>query len=162
MHFQGGMSMKQHQQFGFGGLQLLMVAAAIGLVSLVAMPKYNAAMTKAKITEAFNLAGESKRKLSEFYMVNNRFPRSMREADAMKTTTVTPPEYVSEMVVEPESLDHDIVVKVYLNNGVAENPTGVDQFIYIAGDQPSGSSMLEWSCGGIGLDAGLLPENCKG
>ncbi len=39
--------MNSHQS-GFGVMQVLLVVVAIGLLSLFAVPKYNAAMTKAK------------------------------------------------------------------------------------------------------------------
>ena len=64
----------KNQQLGFGGLQVILVVAVIGIMSVVAVPKYKSFIGKAKITEAFNIAGESKRKLSEFYMVNGGLP----------------------------------------------------------------------------------------
>jgi hypothetical protein len=67
------------------------------------------------------------------------------------------------MVVVPRHDNHDIVVKVYLKDGVVENKTGQEQFIYITGDKPSGSgsSYMEWGCGASGVGAELLPDNCK-
>lgn len=151
------------RQWGFGGLQLLMVIAVIGAISIIAVPKYNAFITKAKLTEAFNLAGESRKKLSEFYMTNSRFPADAGEAASMKTTTLAPPEYVDHMVVEPRSEDHDVIVKVFLKVDVVDNPSGAEQYVYVAGDRGAGSGFaVEWSCGAKGIDASLLPEDCQG
>jgi hypothetical protein len=120
-------------------------------------------MVKAKLTEAFNLAGESKRKISQYYMVNGRFPRTTREAEPLATGTLTAPEFVSFMEVQPEADNHAIVVKVYLKKDVVENTGGGDQYIYVAGDLANTSNAsVEWSCGANGVDVSLLPDGCKG
>ena len=147
-------------QRGFGGMQLLIVGAVIGITAMVAMPKYNAFVDKAKLTEAFNFAGESKKKLSEYYMMSSRLPRTSAEAQGMVTEGLSPPKFVDNMVIYPNHMEHDVVVKVYLRPNVIENKTGEAQFIYVAGDQ-SGKQLL-WSCGSSGIDAELLPEGCNG
>ncbi|MBT8059126.1 MAG: pilin [Gammaproteobacteria bacterium] len=151
------------RQSGFGGLQVLISIAAVAVLSVIAVPKYNAFIDKAKMTEAFNLAGESRRKLSEYYMVNARFPKTAAEAEPMRTVTLSPPDFVEGMVVEPASEEHDVVVKVYLKKDVFENVSGGEQYIYVAGDLTrGGASALAWSCGGSGVKAELLPEDCQG
>ena len=153
----------KYLQHGFGGLQLLMVVAVIGITSMVVVPKYKSFMAKAKLSEAFIFVGESKQKLSQFYMIYNRFPLTAGESAAMITVSLSPPEVVREMVVVPGDDNHDIVVRVYLKDGVVENKTGQEQFIYITGDKSSGSgsSYVEWGCGASGVGAELLPDNCK-
>lgn len=150
-------------QKGFGGIQAVLAMAIVAAISLVAVPAYNSFMSKAKITEAMTLVGESKRKASEFYTLNGRLPQSVNEAQILMTDTVSAPKYVREMVVDAKKDNHDIVIKVYLKDGVVENPTGQDQFIYMAADNPkSRSDYLEWSCGSSGLDSDLMPEDCRG
>ncbi len=152
--------MKNHQ-IGFGGLQLLLVIVAMGVVSMVAVPKYQSFIAKAKITEAFTLAGESRRKLSEFYMTNGRFPKTAVEAEPMKTVTLSPPEFVRDMVVEPNAENHDVMIKVYVIDGVFDNPTSEEQFIYLAVDKSTGTNYaVDWSCGARGIDPEILPEDC--
>ena len=111
---QGGKNIQK----GFGGMQLLMVGAIIGVASLVAVPKYNAFVDQAKLTEAFTFAGESKRKLSEFYMTNNRFPKTSVEARPMVTESLSPPKFVDSVVVwpnhmEPDSIDLNLLDRVH-------------------------------------------------
>ena len=154
--------MKFYQQ-GFGGLQLLMVVVVIGAISTIAVPKYEAYMTRAKLTEAFGLAGESKRKLSVYYMTNNGFPKNSRAAEALKTVSLSHPEIVDHMVVEPNSEDHDVIVKVFLKENMVENPTGDPQYVYIAGDQARGTATeIMWTCGARGVNPELLPDDCRG
>lgn len=151
-----------NRQNGFGAFQMLMVIAVIGVLSVTAVPKYQSFVDKAKLTEAFNLASESKRKISEFYMTNNRLPRNIKETQGLKSETVTAPEFVRDMEVVALSGNHAVMVKVYLQNDVVENTTGVDQYIYMAVDQSKASrSQLEWSCGAQGVDTALLPEGCQ-
>jgi Tfp pilus assembly protein PilE len=147
---------------GFGGLQMIVVIAVVIGATYTAVPKYKSFMSKARLTEAFNLAGESKRKIAEFYMTNGRFPGTLNEAEAMMTTTVSAPKFVRDMAVVPKTGNHEVMVKVFLQEGVAENPEGVEQYIFIAGDQAAASGYaLEWTCGGHGVDASLLPEECQ-
>ena len=49
------------------------------------------------------------------------------------------PEYVRELVVEPRAKERGVIVKVYLKDGVVENPAGGEQYVYIAGSVNSGA-----------------------
>jgi len=148
---------------GFGGIQVLLIVAVIGVASLVAIPKYKAFANKAKITEAINLASESKRKIAETYMATNAFPRTASEANAMLTTTVSKPEFVRELKIEHNPAGEKVTIKVFLNDGVVENLTGEDQYIYIAGNKSRAASyLIDWQCGAKGLGSELLPDECQG
>ncbi len=150
------------QNRGFGALQFVLVFAIIGFAALFAVPEYKSYLSKAKLTEAFRLASESKRRLSEFYMLNGRFPQSESETSMMKVQTVSPPEFVQDMEVRAAENDREIMIRVYLKEGVAENPLGEVQFIYVAGNGGSGGNYgVQWTCGAEGLDPELLPEECK-
>lgn len=150
------------RQLGFGGLQMVLSIAVIGVVAMVAVPQYQGFISKAKMTEAFNLASESRKKVSQFYMVSGRFPRSDSEVASMASGTLSPPEHVREMVVEREGQGGDLLIKVYLNEDVVENLTGEDQFIFLAGHETKGGAhAMEWSCGASGIQEDLLPEECR-
>ena len=107
-------------QKGIAGMQMIIAVCVVAAVSVIAVPKYAAFVDKSKITEAFNLAGASKRKLAEFYILNNRFPKSAGEAEAMKTGTLSPPKFVDRMEVEPGFKGHEVTIKVYLKDGAAK------------------------------------------
>ncbi len=151
------------RQAGFGGLQLILAAAIIAGISLVAIPKYKAFVTKSKITEALNLAGESRRKLAEFYMVSSRFPSNDTEAATARTTTLSKPKFVRDLQVKTGFRSNEVAVLVYLNEGVVDNPSGDEQYIYLAGNSNKGGEYaVAWSCGSSGIPVDLLPDNCKG
>lgn len=150
-------------QSGFGLIQGVIVVVIVGSIGMVAMPKYEAFVTKSQLTEALNIAHESKRKLEMYYMTTGRFPQNMREAEAMRTDTLQAPEYVRDMQVFAPELENDVVVKVFIKDGVAENLAGVVQYLYIAGNQTKGANgRVEWTCGAQGIDEDLLPDTCKG
>ena len=154
--------MKQ-RNLGFGGLQFVLVFAIIGALASFAVPQYKSYVSKAKLTEAFKLAGESKRKLSEFYMLNGRFPKTASESRMMVTNTVAPPEYVREMVVDPKDDRGDITIRVYLREGVIETEPGFTEepYVYVAGHRAGGNGyQITWTCGASGLSPDLLPEDC--
>ena len=154
--------MKRGQR-GFGGIQVLMVAATIGIAALVAMPKYEASMNKAKITEALNLASESKRKAEQAYMVSGHFPKRASDASAMLTTTVSKPEFVREMKIEHDPSGNQVRILVFLIEGAIESETNEEQYIYLTGRQTRGGAYsLEWRCGASGIDLDLMPVDCQG
>ena len=159
---QGGMTMKLKEQ-GFGGIQVLLVAATIGAASLVAVPKYKAYVNKAKITEAMNLAGESKRKIEQSYMVSGHFPKRASDASAMLTTTLVKPEFVRNMQIDHDPSGKSVDIKVFIHEGVIENLDGEEQFIYYKGQQSLNANFgIEWRCGANGINLDLMPVDCQG
>jgi type IV pilus assembly protein PilA len=159
-HHPRGINMQQRQS-GFGVIQAVMVVSIVAVIGLVAMPKYQAFVTKSQLTEALNIAHESKRKLEMYYMTAGHFPRTMKEAEAMKTETLQAPEYVREMTVAPKD-ETDIIVKVFIKDGVVENLDGAEQFVFIQGNQRKANGVqVEWICGAQGISTDLLPDNCK-
>lgn len=150
------------RQLGFGGLQVVLSIAAIGVLAMVAVPQYQGFISKAKMTEAFNLAGESRKKVAQFYMVSGRLPKTDGEVASMTSNALSPPEHVREMIVERDGQGGDVLIKVYLNKDVVENLTGEDQYIFIAGHETRGGKhALEWRCGSSGIQTDLLPEECR-
>lgn len=152
----------EYRQKGFGLVQGVIVVAVVAALGFVAMPKYKAFISKSQLTEALNIAHASKRKIEMYYMNTGSFPRTMREAEAMKTETLTAPEYVREMTVAPKN-ERDVIIKVFIKDGVVENLDGVEQFVYIEGIKSRNTgAQIEWLCGAEGISLEMLPENCKG
>lgn len=153
----------KRKERGFGGIQILLVALTIGAAALVAMPKYKAATNKAKITEALNLAGESKRKIEQAYMVSGHFPKRSSEASAMLTTTLSRPEFVRDMKIEHDPSGKTVRIVVFLQEGIIENELGEEQYIFMSGRQTTGGMFsIVWECGASGFSAELMPEECQG
>lgn len=148
-------------QWGFGGLQVILVGVILSAASLVAVPQYEAQVSKAKLAEAFRLASDSKRKVSEFYVINGRLPNSKAEAAAMRTITISQPQHVRDMMVDHQVPGYDVMIKVFLKDGVVENLGGDEQYVYFVGKRgDSAKFSLRWTCGATGVDSDLLPEDC--
>lgn len=152
-----------------GGLQLLLVTAAIAAVSWVVTPEHEAAFDtekivaqRAKLADALDFARESRHKIARSYLVSHSLPRTASEAHAMKPTMIPRPEFVQEVKLQHDYAGEMVMIMVYLNNGVVENILGGEQYIYIAGiKSDEGDGSLEWQCGARNVDLTLLPEECR-
>jgi Tfp pilus assembly protein PilE len=149
-------------QSGFGGLQIILGIVVVAVLATIAVPKYRAYVNKAKLAEAFTLAGDTKRKLTEFYMSYNRFPKTDAEAAVVKTSTMSAPEFVKEIIVNHSDKANDVVIEIYMKDGLIPNETVETQYIYLAGNLSASSSYsVDWTCGSHGIDHELLPADCQ-
>ena len=165
--FKGASEMK-HQQTGIGGLQLLVVLATIAAISFVASTKEQVALDAGrgadmvKVAQALEFAGESQRKIAQSFASSHSLPRTLSAAHAMKPTMVAKPEFVREVKFQPDYAGRNIMIMVYLDDGVVDNILGGEQYIYIAGVRSGeGHDALEWQCGARNVDLTLLPEHCR-
>ena len=150
------------RQKGFGAIQVLAAISSVALVTAVAVPKYEAFVVQSKMSEALTLANDAKTKLTEYYIMNGRFPRNEREAEAINTETFSPPEFVSKVVVNTEHDAHDIVVEVYFKRDALPGEYVAESHLFLAGNPSSnGNAMVDWSCGGEGIELKFLPSRCS-
>ena len=59
---------------GFTLIELMIVVAIIGVLSVIAIPAYNDYTIRAKVSEAFAVVQPYKMKFVEYYAMNGRFP----------------------------------------------------------------------------------------
>lgn len=150
------------KQKGLGAVQLLLSIVGVVAVGAVAAPKYQDFTVRSKMSEAFAIVGDTKSKLTEFYIMKNRFPRSERELDAMKTDMFSAPEFVDKVEVKGQTGDNEVMIQVYFQQGVIPGDGFNDQYLYIAGNSGGDrGSMVEWSCGLQGIEDKYMPTRCK-
>lgn len=154
---------QQHnKQRGFGTRQALLLLTLAGLAAVFCLQKYNDFVTQTRVSEAIHLATASKLRVSEFYTLSARFPENDAEKASVTTKFLTPPDYVSEIVVEQAGDEHDLMVKVYFKDGILDDFNGERPFVYMAANLADHRNRsLQWNCGAHGVDAGLLPGDCK-
>lgn len=149
------------KQRGFGGLQILMAIIGVVVMTAVAVPKYEDFTVRSKMSEAFAIVGDSKNKLTEFYIMKNRFPRTERELEGMKTDMFSAPGFVERVEVKGNVDDNEVVIQVYFQPEVIPGDSFNDQYLYIAGNTEGGSgSMVKWSCGLQGIEDKYMPSRC--
>jgi hypothetical protein len=153
----------KHQK-GYSTTQIALLAAVAGLFFFVAVPRYSALIEQTRVQEAYHLVSASKMRVAEFYIMSDRLPETELEVEAVTTDILTPPEFVSSIVVESESGSHDITLKVYFTDDAVDHVSGSgEQFIFLAADRTDSLiDGLEWSCGAHGIDTELLPSDCRG
>ena len=151
--------MNRRQQ-GFFSRQTALLMLLLGVVLVFAIPRLNDFSDKTRVTEAWHLASESKLRLNEFYKLSARFPMTEAEMQSVTSSVFRQPDFVSAVVVEHESADYDVVVKVFLKQDLVATDSGDEAFIYMAGTR-SGSLGLDWDCGASGVDTDLLPRACS-
>lgn len=157
------------QQNGFGGLQLLVVAATFAGLSLVITPEFQAPdhsqatlASQAKVAEALNFATQSKTMITQSFMESHSLPRTNKEALAMKPDMASKPDFVSDVKFQPDFAGEVIMVMVHLDYGVVENILGGEQYVYLAGfKKDDGAGVIEWECGARNIDRSLLPQECQ-
>ena len=150
-------------QNGFVSRQTALLLVLLGLVLAFAVPQFEDFSDRSKLTEAYQLASESKLRLSEFYLLSARFPVTDAEVNAVTKSVFNTPEFVRAVVLDSEVEEYDVIVKVYLDHDVIDSEESAEPYLYMAATRHASIGLgLEWHCGANGIDADLLPRACTG
>ena len=150
----------KHRQSGYFNRQTVLLLVLFGLVVAFALPQFDRFDDRSKVAEAYHLASASKVRLSEFYTLSARFPRTEAEIRSVTTSVFGQPGFVENIEVDSEDPEFDIVVRFYLEDDVADEK---DAYLYMAASRLSSPGRgLEWHCGSNGIDAKLVPASCSG
>lgn len=150
----------KHRQTGHFNRQTALLLVLFGLVVAFAFPQIDRFDDKSKVAEAYHLANASKVRLSEFYTLSARFPRTEAEIKSVTTSIYGQPGFVDAIEVVSEDPEFDIMVRFYLEDDVADEDGA---YLYMAASRLSSPGRgLEWRCGGNGIDTSLLPGDCSG
>ena len=73
-------SAERRRQRGLTMLELLIAVFIVSLLAMVALPSYRDYMVRTEVGKDFNLVGKAKTSISAYYAINERLPRSNKEA----------------------------------------------------------------------------------
>ena len=124
----------KHRQSGYFNRQTALLLALFGLVVAFAFPQFDRFDDRSKVAEAYHLATASKVRLSEFYTLSARFPRTEAEIKSVTTSVFAQPAFVENIEVVSEDPEFDIVVRFYLEDDVADEK---DAYLYMAASRLS-------------------------
>jgi len=148
------------RQNGFSSalMSLVILGGALGAFTVA---EFNAFLNKARVAEAFHVADEARVRVTEFYLLSNRFPSTAPEVDALTRNIETSSTHVRGIELEPAFDGHDVALKIYLDDDSASGSTDTAPFVYVAGSvSERGGRGIEWTCGARGVAAELLPGGC--
>ena len=156
----GGPEMKRNTK-GFGGLQVLLAMATMGIASLVAVPQYESYSNRAKIMDVLEFADGSVQKASHFFIDHGSFPRTSQEAIQLNPDLIDVPGFISGVNIIPDESGKTVYIKIYLEEGVFDNEFRTEQYVYLEGSRSPGSEFtIRWRCGISGLNLSNLPDSC--
>ena len=138
-------------------MSLAVLAGALGAFTVV---EFNAFVAKARVAEAFHVADEARLRVTEFYLLSDRFPSSGPELENVTRSIPVSSGYVRDIELEPSYQGHDMALKIYLDDGPMPGAESAP-YVYVAGNVTDrGGRGIEWSCGAHGVPAKLLPGGC--
>jgi hypothetical protein len=148
------------RQNGFSTGQMVLAVAVFVLVTILAI-QFGAALDKTRISEAYRVADEPRLRIAEFVLLSDRFPSSAGELEAITGELQSLPDFVRDVVIEHAYRDHDLALKIYLDQELAHDAAREPPFVFVAGNRSaSGGRSIEWSCGAHGVAPDLLPRDC--
>lgn len=151
----------RNRQQGFGALQILLAIVGVVAVTAVAVPKYQDFVVRSKMSEAFSIVADTKSKLTEYYIMKNRFPQSKAELASIQTDMFSAPGFVDKVELKGKNEEHDVIIQVYFQPEVIPGDGLNDQYLYVAGNSVrSAGAMVKWSCGLQGIDVKYMPSRC--
>ena len=127
-------------QRGFTLIELMIVVAIIGILATMAIPTYQDYVIRAQVSEATGLADSIKKSITEYYLVNKKFPADNQAAGVPK-----PEHLIGNFVTAMRVING--AVHITLGNNVNAHVVGKILSLRPAYVTESPESPISWLCG---------------
>lgn len=153
--------MSKARREGFGALQVLLALVGVAAVTAAAVPRYQDFVVRSKMSEAFAIVTDTRNKLTEFYIMKNRFPLTDNELETMRNPMFSPPEFIEKVAVKGASEEHEVMIQVYFQRDVIPGDGFNEQYLYVGANSGSRTgALVEWTCGLQGIEEKYMPGRC--
>jgi len=150
--------MKHQVQKGFTLIELMIVVAIIGILAAVALPAYQDYLTRAQVTEAFNLAGGFKSAVGDIYTDEGDFDNADNGLNGLPANdTDTSGKYVVSVGIV------DGVITATMGNEASSVVTAAGENTLVLSPVTTTGSMA-WHCraaSGTTIADKYLPKACR-
>jgi len=138
-------------QQGVTLIELLIVVAIIGILTMLAIPAYTDYIVRAEISAGLNLAGSAKATVTEYYQDHSSFPTDNAQAG----------------LAAPGSITGKYVASVSVNGAVVSIQYGRDAHAQISGQTVTltaidNTGSVNWVCASDGtIRLNQIPAVCR-
>ncbi len=135
---------------GFTLVEMMIVIAIIGILSMIAIPAYNDFTIRSKVSEGLSLASAAKLSVMEYYLAQGQWPRNNTSAGMPHPESISG-DFVQSVAVS----DNEIIVTF----GEGAGPGLTNKNLVLSANDQGGS--ITWQCNGDDIDNKYLPPNCR-
>jgi type IV pilus assembly protein PilA len=138
-------------QQGFTLIEIMIVIAIIGILTLAATQIYTNYLIRAQVSEALNMSAGAKVSVNEFFQENGDWPQNNSQAAISEPTDIYG-DYTRYVSVSSNIIEMQF--NEFAHEAIAEKK------IMLVATENSGS--VTWLCQGDGaIETGLLPSACR-
>lgn len=141
---------QQHKQQAFTLVEIMIVVAIIGILSMIAIPAYSDFTVRSKVSEGLSLASGAKTSVMEYYMTQGKWPVNNTVAGLPKAEKIQ-----GDFVRSVSIRDNEVIVT--FGDGAGTDLTGKN--LHMAANDKGGS--ITWNCKGKDIENKYLPPSCR-